>query len=193
MCCMRLAENTRRKNYAKIRHLHTIAQLCLPISSQLRHVLTIGKKRLVKQQYLLHICSQHGEVRSTNGWDQLASLWHPSKSQRVLRLGFVTAPTSLNGGQSNFARCLVISLAGTLYIIHWYTWGGLAPNGILPGAKFTLRPSLMFSYIGRVTAWHSSSNNFEHSEGGHHVILPPHSSLSYAISRLFLNCICWTK
>ena len=43
---------------------------------------------------------------------------HPSKFQRVSRLGFVTAPTSLNGGQPNFARCLpiclVVSWAGTL-------------------------------------------------------------------------------
>jgi len=35
--------------------------------------------------------------------------------------------------------------------------GVLAPNGILPCAKFTLRPSLAFSYFGSVTARHSSS------------------------------------
>ena len=39
---------------AKSRHLGTIAQLCRAISSQLRHVSTIGKK-LVKQQYLLYM------------------------------------------------------------------------------------------------------------------------------------------
>ena len=33
-------------------------------------------------------------LRPTNGWDQLVSLGHPSKFQRVLPLGFVTAPTS---------------------------------------------------------------------------------------------------
>ena len=38
----------------KNRHLGTIAQLCRVVSSQLRHVSTIGKK-LVKQQYLLHM------------------------------------------------------------------------------------------------------------------------------------------
>jgi len=38
---------------AKNRHLGTIAQICRVISSQLRHVSTIGKK-LVKQQYLLY-------------------------------------------------------------------------------------------------------------------------------------------
>jgi len=35
--------------------------------------------------------------------------------------------------------------------------GVLAPNGILPGANFTLRASLAFSYIGSITAQHSSS------------------------------------
>jgi len=41
-----------------------------------------------------------------------------------------------------------------------YTFlGALAPYGILPGAKFTLCPSLAFSYIGSVTARHSSSGH----------------------------------
>ena len=43
---MRLAENTGRKKSRKIRHLRTIAHLCRAISSQLRHVLTIGKSLL---------------------------------------------------------------------------------------------------------------------------------------------------
>jgi len=51
----------------KIRYLCTIAQLCWAVSSQLRHVSTIRKK-LVKQQYLLHMFSQYGERWPTNGW-----------------------------------------------------------------------------------------------------------------------------
>jgi len=47
MCCTRLAGNTGRKNDAKNRHLRTIAQLCRAISSQLRHVSTIGNKNLL--------------------------------------------------------------------------------------------------------------------------------------------------
>jgi len=83
-------------------------------------------------------------------------------------------------------------------LLSWYTvytfLGAVAPNGILLGAKFILHPSLAFSYIGRVTAPHSSSGhepNFAawsrngimelslliilnrgchlYSEGGHHV------------------------
>ena len=46
-------------------------------------------------------------------------------------------------------------------LLHQYTiytfLGALAPNGILPGAKLTLCPRLAFSYIGSVTARHSSS------------------------------------
>jgi len=75
-------------------------------------------------------------------------------------------------------------------LLGWYTvytfLGALDPDRILPGAKFTLRPSL-----GSVTAWHSSSGhqpNFAASykkwnygtfaegatyiqQGGHHVRL----------------------
>jgi len=46
-CCTWLAENTGRKNVAKNCHLGTIAQPCWAISSQLRHVSTIGKKTLL--------------------------------------------------------------------------------------------------------------------------------------------------
>jgi len=46
MCCMWLAENTAPKKSLKICHLSTIAQPCRAISSQLRHVSTIGKNLL---------------------------------------------------------------------------------------------------------------------------------------------------
>ena len=53
---------------------------------------------------------------ATNGWDRFGSLGNPSKFQRVSRLGFVTAPTSLSGGQPNFAGCLAVIWAATLCI-----------------------------------------------------------------------------
>ena len=46
MCCTRLAANAGPKKVAKNRHLGTIPQLCQAISSQLRHVSTIGKNLL---------------------------------------------------------------------------------------------------------------------------------------------------
>jgi len=66
MCCTQLAGNAGPKKSPKIRRLGTIAQLCRAISSQLRHVLTIGKK-LVKQQYLPHMSQQYGQVEPTSG------------------------------------------------------------------------------------------------------------------------------
>jgi len=116
----------------------------------------IGSQKKLKQQYLLHISSQYGKLWPTSGWDRFGSLGHPSNFQRVSRLGFVTALTSLSARQPNFARCLAISCSGTLYI-HFL---GLLPhtgNRILSGAKFTLHPSLAFFYIGSVTVRHSST------------------------------------
>jgi len=50
---------------------------------------------------------------------------------------------------------------------------GLLPrNGILPGAEFTLCPSLVISYIGSVTAQHLSSGrqpNFAVLSRGRHL------------------------
>ena len=86
--CTWLTENTGRQTVAKNRHLCTIAQLCQAISSHLRHVSTIGKK-LVKQQYLLHMSPLYGgplaaEIISLvwgtpanfNGFRVLAALLH---------------------------------------------------------------------------------------------------------------------
>ena len=75
-CCTWLAENTGRKKAPKIAiwaPSHNFVRLYL----QLRHVLTIGKK-LVKQQYVLQMSPQYGELRPTSGWDQFTSLGHPS-------------------------------------------------------------------------------------------------------------------
>ena len=74
----------------KNRHQSTIAQLYRAISSQLRHISTIGKQvsetNIAKQQYL-----------------RLAGLGHPIIFQRVSRLGSVTARQSSSGRQPNFA------------------------------------------------------------------------------------------
>jgi len=78
MCCTWFAGDAGRKKSPKIRHLRTIAQLCRAISSQLRHVSTIGQK-LVNQQYLLHMSSQYGERRPNRVWHRFVSLGHRSK------------------------------------------------------------------------------------------------------------------
>ena len=81
------------------------------------------EKKLSKTQYLLHMSPQYGELRPNSGWDRFVSLGHTSKCQRVSRLAFVTAATSLTRGQPNFARCLAVS-----WLVHYiYTFGGSCP------------------------------------------------------------------
>jgi len=126
MCCMWLTENTGRKKIAKnlpSAHHRTNTLGCIFATKPCID----NRKKLVKQQYLLHMSPQYGELLSTNGWDQFRSLRHPSKFQRVSHLGFVTAETSFAGGEPNFARCLAICWAGTLYI----DFREFFPDGIL--------------------------------------------------------------
>jgi len=114
------------------------------------------EKKLVKQQYLLHMSSQYGELQPTNSWDRFVSLGHPKKFQQVLHLGVITALTSLTGSHPNFAQCLAkISCAGTLYTFS----AAVAPWRNFARWKFTLCPSLAFSYIRSVTEWHCSSGH----------------------------------
>jgi len=84
------------------------------VSSQLRHISTIGKNLLNSNTSSTrsHNIVNFGSIAA----DQFTSLGHPSKFQQVSRVGFVTAPTSLNGRQPIFARRLAVSWDGTLYI-----------------------------------------------------------------------------
>jgi len=99
--------------------------------------------KVVKQQYLLHMFSQYGELRPISVWDRFTSLGHPSKFQWVLGLGFVTALTSLNGRQPHFARCLAVSWSGTLYI----HFRGLLPLTVFSQVQNSLSVQVLHSRI----------------------------------------------
>jgi len=66
MCCTRLAENTGRKKVVKNRHLGTISQRYRVISSQLRHVSTIGKN-LISSNISPTCPPQYSELRPICG------------------------------------------------------------------------------------------------------------------------------
>jgi len=119
--------------------------------------------------------------------------------------------------EANKTLCTIFGRLLGLYNIYIYIHfrGLLFPNGILPGAKFTLRPSLAFSYIGSVTVRHSSSGrqpnfcsvvegmalrNFRRGttyiwQGGHHVehrpafLIMESTSLQYVYHRKWANYI----
>ena len=142
MCCTRLAENTRRKN--------SLSALCAPSHNFVGLYIFPTKACIDNRKNLLnhnisstclHDIVNFGPLTAEIGW----RVWVGAPLQLL---------TSLNGRQSNFAWCLAVFWAGTLYI---HFRGLLPSNGMLSGAKFTLRPSLAFFYIGNVTARHSSS------------------------------------
>jgi len=125
-------------------HLRTIAQFCLAVSSQQRHVFTIGKKDLLNSD-ISSTCSHNmvnfseltaeiclavwGTPANFSGFCMLASLLHRRRSTEVNQILHYVSPSS-----------------GLVHYIYTFS-RALAPNRILPGAKFTLRPSLAFSYI----------------------------------------------
>jgi len=139
----------RTQKSRQICHLGTIAQLCRAIFSQLRHVSTIGKK-LVKQQYVLHMSPQYGELRPTSDWDRSGSLRHPSKFQRVSRLGSITA------------RCLVVGVSQTLRCFTdgaTYVWQGDHDVGhwIGPHSCFNCCKRIEVCWLLKVTDVHLCS------------------------------------
>jgi len=140
----------RSKNYAKNRH---IAQLCRAISSQLRHVSTIGTNLLSgnTSSICFHNMANFGPLTAEICWRVWGS---PTKFWNVFRvlasLLHRRRWTEVNQLCTMFGR-----------LLHWYTtytFLGLLSHGILPAAKFTLRPRLAFYYIGSITARHSSSS-----------------------------------
>jgi len=98
MCCTWLVENTGCKK-SPSGHV-PITQLYRAISSQLRHVSTIGKNLLSSN--ISSSCPYNMvNLWPTSGWDRFVSLGHPYKFQRVSCLGSVTARHSCIGRQPN--------------------------------------------------------------------------------------------
>ena len=90
-CCTRLAQNTTlqdAKKSPKSPSGHHRTTLSGYIFATKTHI--DNRKKIVKQQYVLHMSSQYGERRPTSGCDRFGSLRHPCKFQLVSRLGSVT-------------------------------------------------------------------------------------------------------
>jgi len=79
-----------------------IVQLCRAISLQLRHISTIGKK-LVKQQYLLQMSPQYGELRPTSSWDRSGIWGTPANFNSFCVLAVLLHGSQVVEHQPNFA------------------------------------------------------------------------------------------
>jgi len=71
-----------------------------------------NRKKLTKQQYVLQMSAQYGELRPTSGWHRSGILGHPCKFQLVSRLGSVTARHVVVG----FSQTLQHWTEGAIYI-----------------------------------------------------------------------------
>ena len=84
-----------------------------------------SEKKLVKQQYFLHMSSQYGELRPTNGSDLLTTLGHPCKFQLVSRLGSITARHLVVGVSQTLRRWTEGASyirQGNHHVGHWPTF-----------------------------------------------------------------------
>jgi len=68
--------------------------------------------------------------------------------------GFRVLPSLLQRRRSTQANQTLHDVWPSPGLVHYTFSGALAPDRILPGAKFTLSPSFAFAYIGSVTARH---------------------------------------
>jgi len=85
--------------------------------------LTIEKK-LVKQQYLIHMSPQYGELRPTSGWGHFVSLGHPSYFQQVSRLGSAARHSGSGPHQTlqRWTEGVTCIRQGGHHVGHWPTF-----------------------------------------------------------------------
>ena len=108
-----------------------------------------SEKKLVKQQYVLHMCQQYGELRSTSGWDRLTSLGHTCKFQRVSRLGSVTARHLAVGVSQTLRRWT----EGVTYIRQGDRHVGHGPTFLVFNCSFCCYIIQMIWYNRQSNAW----------------------------------------
>ena len=120
-CCTRLAGNARRKKLPTICHLGTIAELCRGMSSQLKHVSTIGKK-LVTQQYLPYNMANFSLIAAEirwRVWDTPANFNWFRILAALLHGSLVVGVSQTSWRWTEGATCIQ---QGGHHVVHWPTF-----------------------------------------------------------------------
>jgi len=176
-CCMRLAGNTGRKKVAKNSPDAHHRKLCRAISLQ-----GIDNQKKTFLNSNISTCPHNMANFGALTAEISSGVWGTPAHFNGIRVYSLRYCSDVAHRRSTKLCTMFGRLLGWYTI---YTFSGLLPpNGILPVAKFTFRRSLAFSYIGSVTARHSSSGrepNFSSwykdciegatyiRHGGHHV------------------------
>jgi len=150
MCGTRLAGNAGRKKSPSAHHSTTLSGCIFAIKARIDNQKKIVKQQCPPQSTCLHNMANFGTLTAEIG----SGVW----GTQQISTDFATCLCYC----SDFAHrrptklCMMFGrlLTGTLYI---HFRGFLLPDRILPVAKFTLRSSTAFAYIGSVTARYSSS------------------------------------
>jgi len=153
MCCTWLAGNIyRTQKWPKKSPSAHHRTICRAISSQLRHISTTGKNLL--NSNISPTCPQ----TMVNFGPLTAEIYSGVWGTPANFNGFRVLPSLLQRRRSPEANETLHDVLPSPRLVNYiYFFGGSSADGILPSVKFTLRPTLAFSYIGSVTAWHSSS------------------------------------
>ena len=152
MYCTRLARNTGCKNDAKKCHLRTIAQLRKVTASQLSH--GRSEKNLLNSN-IFSTCPHNTVSFDPPAADISWRVWGAPTNFNCFRV--LASLLQRHRSTESTKLCTMFGCLLGWYTIYTFSWA-LALDGILQHAKFTLRPSLAFSYIGSVTAGHNSSS-----------------------------------
>jgi len=153
MCCTRLAQIQHAKNTPKI-------AICALLPNFVRLYLRNCVYWQSEKKFLIsnisptfpHNMANFGSLTAEIGWRVCGT---PANFN-----GFRVLPSLLQRRRSTEVNKTLQDVWPSHGLVHClYIFGALTPNGILPAAKFTLRPSLAFSYIGSVTARHSNSGS----------------------------------
>ena len=136
-----------------------------------------NRKKFVKQQYDLHMSSQYGELRPTNGWDPFGSLGHPSKFN-----GFRVLPSLLQRRRSPEANQTLHDVWPSHGLIHYiYIFGDSCPLTEFCTVQNSLYVQVLRSHVLAAllhgtpaagvsqTLRRSSEGTTYIRQGGHHV------------------------
>jgi len=133
----------RTQKSPKIRHICTIAHLCRAMSSQPRHVSTIGKSTLNSN---ISSTRPHNMVNfDPLGAETVSLVWRTPANFSGLCVVVSLLQRRRSTKDNQTLHDLWSSPGLVNFLIHFR--GFLRGNGILPGATFTLRPSLALFYL----------------------------------------------
>jgi len=134
MCCTWLAEITGRNNYAKKspsgHHRTILSGYIFATNAHINNRKNLLNRNISPTCPCPHNMTNFGLLAAEIGLGVLGNP-PPREFQRVSRLAFASAATSLTGGLPNFVRCF--AAPGLVHYVY------------------------IFAYIASVTAWHSSS------------------------------------